>query len=109
MTRKVALLIASVLMLACSRKVVVTTPTTASTSIALKVTNDAAQTVTVMVESAGTQYTIGAVPAKTTAVLVVNQVALGSTVKLRASLADGSQAFTRDGVVLTGTYEWRVP
>jgi len=93
----------------CSRKVVVTTPGSRAEIVALKVTNEAAQAVTVMVQVGGTDFTIGSVPANTTAVLTVPQVAPGSTVRLRATLADGSRSFTRDGVVLTGTFEWRVP
>lgn len=92
---------------ACSRKVVVTTPAP-STSVSLKVTNDATQAITVVVESGGTELTVGSVSANTTAVLELKNLS-GSTVKLRATLADGSKVYSRDGVVLTGIVEWRVP
>ena len=95
---------------ACSRKVVVTTPPSAgATAASLRVTNAATQAVTVSVEYGGTTYTIGTVAANSTAVLAVAQVPAGSTVRLRAALADGSRTYTRDGVVLTGTFDWRVP
>lgn len=95
---------------ACSaRQVSVTTPPTTSSAVALKVTNNASQAVTIVVQSGGTDYTIGSVPANSTAVLTVAQVASGSTVRLRATLADGSRSYTRDGVVMTSSTEWRVP
>lgn len=94
--------------IACSRQVAVTTPTTRD-SVSLKVTNNASQSVTIVVSSGGTDYTVGTVSANSTAVLNVPQVANGSTVRLRATLADGSNSYTRDGVVLTSSTEWRVP
>lgn len=94
---------------ACSRQVAVTTPSTSNQSVTLKVTNNATQTVTIVVQSAGTDYTVGTVPANTTAVLNVAQVPAGSTVRLRATLADGSRSYTRDGVVMSATTEWQVP
>lgn len=94
----------------CSRKVVVTTPSgPRPVALAVKVTNTSAQAVTVTVIGAGPELTLGVVAANSTAVLAVPQVPSGATVTLRAQLADGSRAYTRDGVVLTGTYEWRVP
>jgi hypothetical protein len=95
---------------ACSRQVVVTTPPTAgATAVALRVSNTTSQSVTVSVEYGGTEYTVGSVAANTTAVLSVAQVPAGSTVRLKAALADGSRSYTRDGVVLSGTFDWRVP
>ena len=93
---------------ACSRKVVVTTPASQA-PVSLKVTNTASQAVTIQVTSGGVEYTVGTVAANTTAILAVAQVASGSTVLLRATLADGSRSYTRDQVVLTGSFEWRVP
>jgi hypothetical protein len=95
----------------CRRRVVVTTPTPVPqvAQASLKVSNDAAQAVTVFVSYAGTEYTLGRVTANTTAVLAVAQVPVGAQVRLRAELADGSRSYTRDGVTLTTSYEWRVP
>jgi hypothetical protein len=36
-------------------------------------------------------------------------VSAGTTVRLKAVPADGSRAYTRDNVTLTGLYEWTVP
>ena len=97
--------------LACSRKVVVTTPTSPSaTPSTIKVTNTAAQSVTVYVTPpGGSEFPIGSVPSNTTAVLTVNGVAAGTAVRLRAALADGSRSYSKDGVSLTGVVDWRVP
>jgi hypothetical protein len=107
------LLVATLLFgaLGCSRKVVVTTPSSTSTApSSVKVTNTATQAVTVYVTApGGTEFPIGSVPANTTAVLSVNGVAAGTAVRLRAALADGSRSYTRDAVPLTGVVEWRVP
>lgn len=102
-------LLLAVSTVSCRRKVVVTTPATAVPTVSLKVTNDAAQAVTVYVTYAGTEYTLGRVAANTTAVLAVAQVPVGATVRLRAELADGSRSYSRDGVALTASSEWRVP
>ncbi|MCC6317703.1 MAG: hypothetical protein IT361_08435 [Gemmatimonadaceae bacterium] len=92
----------------CSRKVVVTTPSTRD-AVTLRVTNSAAQAITVVVQANGTDYTVGRVAANSTEILSVPQVASGSTVRLRATLADGSRTYSRDNVTIAGTFEWRVP
>lgn len=97
--------------LACSRKVVVTTPTSPATAApTLKVTNGATQSVTVYYTLAGgSEVLVGQVPANSTLVLTVSGVALGTTVRLRAALADGSRSFSRDNVPLADVFEWKVP
>lgn len=108
-TASLALAISCVLVTgACTRKVVVTTPASQA-PVSLKVTNTASQAVTVQVIYGGVDFTVGTVAANTTAVLAVAQVASGSTVQLRATLADGSRSYSRDQVVLSGSFEWRVP
>jgi hypothetical protein len=96
---------------ACSRKVVVTTPSSpVATPSSVKVTNTTGQGVTVYVTPpGGSEFPIGSVPPNTTAVLTINGVAAGTAVRLRAALADGSRSYSRDGVALTGVVEWRVP
>ncbi len=96
---------------ACSRKVVVTTPgNPAANAPTLKVTNNAAQSVTVYYTVAGgSEVLIGQVPANSTQVLSVNGVVKGTMVRLRAGLADGSRSYTRDSVTLEGVFEWQVP
>jgi hypothetical protein len=95
---------------ACSRKVVVTTPAAPTQGPSLKVTNNASQAVTVYAQVAGgTETLVGTVPANSTQVLTVQGITVGTAVKLRAALADGSRSYTRDGVTLIAGYEWRVP
>jgi hypothetical protein len=77
--------------------------------VSLRVTNNAAQAITVFVTASGTELTVGQVAANSTTLLPVRGVSSGSTVRLRAALADGSRSYTREGVTLTGVYEWRVP
>lgn len=94
---------------ACSRQVTLqATPATAS-EVSLKVTNRATQAVTVFVTSGGTEYTLKSVAANATELIPVPGVAAGSTVKLRATLADGSRSYTKENVVLSSVYEWQVP
>lgn len=109
--KKLLLVVALVASQACSRKVVVTTPTSpAATPSSVKVTNTASQAVTVYVTPpGGTEFPIGTVPSNTTAVLAVNGVAAGTAVRLRAALADGSRSYSRDAVPLTGVVDWKVP
>lgn len=106
------LLLAALLTLAstaCSRKVEVQTAPSTAASVQLKVTNTASQAVSVYVQGGGSELFIKQVAANSTELLTVPGIAAGSTVRLRAMLADGSRSYTRDGVVLNGTFEWRVP
>lgn len=109
--RMILLFLGVVLAGACSRKVVVTTPTAPATAApTLKVTNTASQTVTVYYTGpGGNEVPVGQVAANTTQVLTISGVAVGTTVKLRAALADGSRSYSREGVQLTSVFEWRVP
>ncbi len=110
MRRLLSLLLLSAAV-ACSRKVVVTTPSAPAVAAStVKLTNTAAQAVTVYVTPpGGGEFPIGTVPANTTSVLTVNGIAAGTPVRLRAALADGSRSYARDGVPLTGVVDWRVP
>jgi hypothetical protein len=49
------------------------------------------------------------VAANSTKALAVNGVSSGSTVSLKAVTVDGTRTYTRDGVVLSGTYAWTLP
>ena len=95
--------------LACARKVEVQTAPSVASQVQLKVTNTASQAMSVYVLGGGSEIFIKQVPANSTETLAVPGVAAGTTVRLRAMLADGSRSYTRDGVVLNGTFEWRVP
>ena len=94
---------------ACSRKVEVQTAPSVAAQVQLKVTNTAPQAVSVYVMGGGSEIFLKQVAANSTETLSVPGVAAGSTVRLRAMLADGSRSYTREGVVLNGTFEWRVP
>jgi biopolymer transport protein ExbD len=94
---------------ACSRGVKVETAPAAPAEVSLKVTNKADQAISVYVQASGSELSLGQVSPNSTELLSVRGVAPGSTVKLRATLADGSRSYTRDGVVLNGVFEWQVP
>lgn len=103
------LLVASLAIAGCSRQVAVQSAPAAAVEVSLRVTNATAQSVTVFVLASGTELTVGQVAANSTTLLPLRGVSTGSTVRLRAALADGSRSYTRDGVTLSGVYEWRVP
>jgi len=94
---------------ACSRQVVVQTAPAAAAEVSLKVTNRANQAVTIFVMANGTEQQLRVVAANATELIPVPGVSAGTTVRLRAALADGSRSYTRDGVVISGVYEWQVP
>ncbi len=94
---------------ACSRGVVVETAPAAQSTASLKVTNTSSQAISVYVTSSGPELFLKSVPANTTEVIPVPGVVSGATVRLRATLADGSRSYTKDGVVLSGVYDWNVP
>jgi hypothetical protein len=94
---------------ACSRGVTVETAPAAAAEVSLNVTNRANQAISVYVQASGSELSLGQVPANSTQRLSVRGVSAGSTVRLRATLADGSRSYTRDGVVLNGTFDWQVP
>ncbi len=94
---------------ACSRKVVLQTSPAAVVEVSIKVTNNAAQAVSVYVQAGGAVIFLKQVAAKSSESLAVPGVSAGTTVRLRATLADGSRSYTREGVVLNGVFEWQVP
>jgi hypothetical protein len=65
--------------------------------------------VSVYVTGTGPELFLKSVAANSTELIPVPGIASGTTVRLRATLADGSRSYTRDGVVLTGTFDWTVP
>lgn len=92
-----------------SRSVKVGTGVTPSSGVSLNVSNTLSQEVNVYVTSGGTDILVGAVAANSTKALAVNGVAEGSTVSLKAVTVDGTRTYTRDGVVLSGSYAWTLP
>jgi uncharacterized lipoprotein YajG len=104
------LVIAALLVAGCSRQVrVETAPPAATASASLKVTNASSQAISVYVQGPGAELYLKQVAANSTEIVPVPGIADGTTVKLRATLADGSRSYTRSDVLLRGVYEWRVP
>ncbi|MDP1860952.1 MAG: hypothetical protein Q8K82_19920 [Gemmatimonadaceae bacterium] len=94
---------------ACSRQVTLQATPAAAVEVSIKVTNNTTQPITVFVQAGGTEITLKQVAARSTEILSVPNVAAGTTVRLRATLADGSRSYTRESVVLNGVFEWQVP
>ena len=88
-----------------------TGPAAATTEAApqLRVTNSLPQAVNVYVVTMGGELFVGQVGANATQQLAVQGVATASSVTLRARQVDGRNVYERENVVLSGTYEWRVP
>lgn len=103
------ILVAMLSVAACSRGVMVQTVPSAVSEVTLKVTNRANQPMGIYVQASGSEIFLKQVAANSTEALSVPGVPPGSTVRLRAALADGSRSYTREGVVLNGVFEWQVP
>ena len=104
------LLAAAIVVGACGpREVDVRTAPQSQSDAGVHVTNNLTQSVNVYVVSGGSEIFLGQVPAQSAQHLSAGGVATGSTVTLRARTADGSRTYTRDNVMLSGTYSWQVP
>jgi phosphotransferase system HPr-like phosphotransfer protein len=75
----------------------------------LTVTNDLTQAVNVYVVLSGTERLLQQVAAKSTADLPVAGLAQGTIVRLKATTADGTKTYTKDGVALAVRSTWTVP
>ena len=91
------------------REVDVRTAPQSQSDVAVQVTNNLSQAVNVYVVSGGEEVFLGQVPAQSAQRLMAGGVASGSTVTLRARTADGSRTYSRDNVIVSGTYGWQVP
>jgi hypothetical protein len=80
-----------------------------ASEVAVQMTNNLSQAVNVYVTNAGSDIFLKQVAANSTETLPVQGVATGSSVTLKARTADGTRTYTKDNVVLTGTYNWQVP
>ena len=106
----VALLLATAPLIACGpRPVQVQTGPQPTTEVSLKVTNNLSQAVNVYVVNGGTDLFLKQVDGNSAQSMTVPGIASGASVTLKAVTADGSRTYTRDGVTLSGTYEWQVP
>jgi hypothetical protein len=103
-----AIAIAALIASACSRSVALETSAPTPAEVSLRVTNDLTQAVNVYVVSGSTDNFVKQVAAQSTETLPVRGVPAGSTVQLKATTVDGTKTYTRNGVVLRDTFEWRV-
>lgn len=78
-------------------------------AVGVRVTNNLSQGVNVYVVSGGSDMFLRQLAANSTETMDVRGVAAGSSVTLRATTVDGTRTYTKDNVVLSGTYVWQVP
>jgi len=106
-TIALALLIA---MTACGpRQVEVRTAPPVPAEVALQVTNNVAQPVNVYVTYNGTDQFVQQVRPTTSLKLPVRGIPAGSTVTLKAVTVDGTHTYTRQNIVLNGTFIFTIP
>lgn len=91
------------------RQVEVRTAPAQATGLAISVKNDLTQAVNVYIAAGGADSFLGQVPAKQTVALSVQGFASGTTVSLKAVTIDGAKTYSRDKVVLSGTYPFPLP
>lgn len=91
------------------RRVEVTAAQPSAAAVQLAVTNTLAQPVNIYVVHEGTDTFVRQVAANASETVGVRGVPSGATVTLRAVPVDGRNAYTRQDVVLSGTYSWRLP
>ena len=104
------LLAATMVVGACGpRQVEVQTAPDTQAQLGLHVTNNLNQPVNVYVVNMGSEIFLGQVAANSAQRLSVAGVTSGSSVTLRAVTTSGGTTYSRDNVVLTGTYSWQVP
>jgi len=91
------------------RQVEVRTAPTQATQVSVQVQNTLSQAVNVYVSSGGTDTFLRQVAGNSTVTVPVQGYAPGSTVTLKAVTVDGVHTYTRDNVVLNGTYTFPLP
>lgn len=77
-------------------------------AVSLSVTNRLTQPINVYVVVDGANTFLRQVPANTTELIPVPNLAAGTSVELRARTADGTRTYSRDNVILQGTVPWEV-
>ncbi|HKG93777.1 MAG TPA: hypothetical protein VKA84_17850 [Gemmatimonadaceae bacterium] len=92
-----------------SRQVEVRSGPRPTSEVSVRVTNNLSQGVNVSVVSGGNESFLRQVNANSTETLPVQGVAAGTSVTLRATTVDGRNTYTRENVVLSGTFSWTVP
>ena len=91
------------------RQVEVRTGPQPTADVALHVTNNLSQAVKVYVVSGASDIFVKQVGSNSVEHIPVAGVAAGSTVNLRAVTVNGQQTYTKNNVVLSSMYEWRLP
>lgn len=91
------------------RQVEVRTAAPAPAESALQVTNNLSQSVNVYVTYNGSDQFVQQVRATTSLRLPVRGIPAGSTVSLKAVTVDGTHTYTRQNIILSGTYILTVP
>src|SRR3954471_700882 len=76
---------------------------------AIQVTNNLPQAVNVYVTYNGSDQFVQQVKSATSLRLPVRGVPSGSTVSIKATTVDGTHTYTRQNVVLTGTFLFAIP
>ncbi|HEY4132349.1 MAG TPA: hypothetical protein VGM50_17195 [Gemmatimonadaceae bacterium] len=110
MKRFVSLALLVVLSAACGpRQVEVRTAPTEQSAVAVQVNNNLAKAVNVYVTLNGTDNFLRQVSAKSQATIPVQGFAPGSSVTLKAVTIDGVDTYSKQNVVLSGTYVFPLP
>jgi len=114
MRRAVAVTLALLASTGCSmfgggRQVEVRTGPQISSEVAINLTNNLTQAVNFYIVSGSTDIFVKQVGSNSTEHIPVQGVAAGSTVNLKAVTVDGTRTYTRDNVVLSSLYEWKLP
>jgi hypothetical protein len=91
------------------RQAEVRTSPTQATGVSVQVKNDLTQAVNVYITAGGADSFLGQVSSKETKMIPVQGFASGTTVSLKAVTIDGAKTYSRDKVVLSGTYTFPLP
>jgi hypothetical protein len=91
------------------RQVEVRTAAPVPAEVALQVTNNVNQSVNVYVTYNGSDQFVQQVRPTTSLRLPVQGVPAGSTVTLKAVTVDGTHIYTRENIVLNGTFIFTIP
>jgi hypothetical protein len=91
------------------RQVEVRTAPSQPSQVSLRVNNTLTQAVNVYVRVGTVDTFVGQVPAGSRQTIPVQGFASGSTVMLRATTVDGSKTYSKDNVMLSGTFDFQLP
>jgi hypothetical protein len=91
------------------RQVEVTTGPGPAADVALRFTNNLSQAVNVYITTGGSDVFLKQVSANSVEVIPVRAIAAGTSVTLKARTVDGARTYSRENVILSSPYEWRVP